>query len=245
MENPVLETLRKLFFSKEEVHKHWYSLVDNFEHSSDEFYKKIEKELESRKVPGLELSRVEFSEGGPLSHKREYLRIRRERLVFDVCAAPFGTSYFFSFRFVELPLAVRLWELAAVAGCLSVTFWMLARVCGTIPSLVILGVVVAVSILFMANAAQPGMNDMDAMLMKQPVIGPLYEIFFRKETYYREDTRLMYLTTVNGIAEKAVEEATNAKGIRLLKRYDRKPVLGELYQERPVPAAEPPRLMAA
>jgi hypothetical protein len=66
--------------------------------------------------------------------------------------------------------------------------------------------------------------------MKTPIIGPLYEVFLRKDTYYRQDTRLMYLTTVNDITEMLVQEVTSAKGIKLLKQYNRKPPSGDLYQ---------------
>src|SRR5467141_2523433 len=96
---------------KMDVLSHWYSLIPGFNTSAQEFYQSIERELKERQVPGLEITRVEFSEGRLLSHKREYLRMTRERLVFDVCAAPFGTAYFFSCRFAEIPAVIRLWQL--------------------------------------------------------------------------------------------------------------------------------------
>jgi hypothetical protein len=83
----------------------------------------------------------------------------------------------------------------------------------------------------MRNSVALGLLDMDASLMKTPVIGPLYELLIRKETYYREDTRLMYLSTVNSITEAIVEEVTAAKGVKLVRRFDRKAFLGDLYQE--------------
>jgi len=66
---------------KPEVLDHWYAPVFGFNASTQEFYRAIEAELKSRQVPGLEISRVEYSEGGLLSQKREYLRLYRERLV--------------------------------------------------------------------------------------------------------------------------------------------------------------------
>src|SRR5436305_60720 len=96
---------------KVEVLNHWYVLAPSFKTSTREFYGDVEKELKDRQVPGLEMSRVEFSEGGMLSDKREYLRMTRERLVFDVCGAPFGTAYFFSCRFAEIPAVIHLWQL--------------------------------------------------------------------------------------------------------------------------------------
>jgi hypothetical protein len=73
-------------------------------------------------------------------------------------------------------------------------------------------------------------DDVDASLLKTPVIGPIYEKLFRKETYYRQDTRLMYLQTVPAVVKEIAEEITTAKGVKLLKQYERKPILGELYQ---------------
>jgi hypothetical protein len=223
---------RKFFSPKEEVHKHWYSAVDNFQFISSDFYHLIEKELASRKVPGLELSRVEFSEGGLLSDRREYLRLKRERLVFDICAAPFGTSYFFSFRFVELPLGIKPIELVVSFAALSIAVGVLVSFFGFFKGLVVFLTLFIAACYVMRNAVALGLRDLDASLLKTPVVGAIYEVLFRKETYYRQDTRLMYLGTVNGITELLVEEVTAAKGVKMVKRYDRTPIMGELYQER-------------
>src|ERR1035438_5343627 len=126
------------FFERKQadVIDHWYSLVPGFNASTKEFYAAIEKELKERQVPGLEIFHVDFAQGGIMSNKREYLRMTRERLVFDVCAAPFGTAYFFSCRFAEIPTVVKLWEfLLLVLGLCAVTF------CGLIVFVKILGVV--------------------------------------------------------------------------------------------------------
>src|SRR5580765_2108915 len=94
-----------------DVLSHWYTPVPHFTASTEEFYAAIENELKVQKVPGLELFRVEFSEGGLLSDKRTYLRMTRERFVFDICAAPFGCNYFYSCRFAEFPVKVSLFAI--------------------------------------------------------------------------------------------------------------------------------------
>jgi len=132
MPNEIKEALLKFFFPKEEVIEHWYSPVDNFEFATADFYQMIEKELSARKVPNLEISNVEWSEGGMLSDKRKYLRLRRERLVFDICAAPFGSSYFFSFRFVALPLGIKPIELLIFLIGVAITFGLLLEIFGII-----------------------------------------------------------------------------------------------------------------
>jgi hypothetical protein len=83
-----------------------------------------------------------------------------------------------------------------------------------------------------------GLHDVDAMLIKSPVVGPIYERFFRKETYYREDTRLMYHDTVNEIVKTKVEEVTGAKGIKLVRFNEYDPIWSELYKPRIVNLGE-------
>src|ERR1051325_6235429 len=82
-----------------EVIEHWYSLVPSQNFSSKDFYDHIEQAIATQEVPALAASRIDLSEGGLLSAKREYLRFKRERLTFDICAAPVGINYFFSYRF--------------------------------------------------------------------------------------------------------------------------------------------------
>jgi hypothetical protein len=230
-----------------DVLDHWYTLVSSFHTSTQEFYASVEQELKDRKVPGLDISRVEFAEGGPLSAKRLYLRMTRERLVFDICAAPFGTAYFFSCRFAELPSRVKFWELAVFLILLwvivGIVFGLLGRYLGGFPTLVVSIVVLSYVIWLLRNAVSMGLTNLDATLLKFPVIGPVYERFLRKETYYREDTRLMYIDTVSNVVKQEVEEVTAAKGIKLLRYHERSPILGELYKPREVrlDVREPPR----
>ena len=72
------------------VLSHWYHLFEDLEASPMEFYASVEESVERREIPDAERSRVDHHEGGVLSAKREYLRVSRGRLAFDVCAAPFG-----------------------------------------------------------------------------------------------------------------------------------------------------------
>lgn len=233
MESGFFEKLRQFLSPKEQVLTHWYVPVGNFELPTADFYGLVEKELTARKVPSLEISRVEFSEGGLLSSKREYLRLKRERLVFDICAAPFGTGYFFSFRFVELPLGIKPAHLLVLFITFIVIFSLLATLTGLIIGILVFIVLVAGGLWFLRNAVALGLKDMDAALLKTPVIGPMYELLVRKETYYREDTRLMYLTTVNSITTALVDQVTAAKGIKLVKRFERH-MKGDLYEEKAI-----------
>jgi hypothetical protein len=228
--------------SKAAVIDHWYALVPGFTSSTKDFYESIEKELKERQVPGLEIFHVDFAEGSVLSNKREYLRMTRERLVFDICSAPFGNAHFFSCRFAEIPVVVRLWEfLLLVIGLCAAGFWGLnifSKIFGALGFMlypfVLLALLVS-AIYIMRNAVSMGLKDLDASLIKTPVIGPIYEAWFRKETYYRVDTRLMYCETVNAVVKAKVEETTGAKGIKLIRYKENCPILSEFYKPNVVP----------
>lgn len=220
---------------KADVLSHWYSLVPGFTTSSKEFYDAIESELKQRQVPGLEVFRVDFAEGGILSNKREYLRMTRERLVFDICAAPFGTSYFFSCRFAEIPAVIKWWQLLVVFVGVFMIIALAFNCAGLVLGSFILLAGFGFLIYALRNAVAMGLKDLDATLIKSPVVGPIYENWFRKETYYRHDTRLMYCDTVDAIAKAKVEETTGAKGIKLVRFNEYSPIFSELYKPTIVP----------
>ncbi len=219
-------TLSKQFKSKkkEEVLDHWYTFVENFNTSTDDFYSAFEKELEHRQVPELAISHELFSEGGIASAKRKYLRLKRESLAFDVCAAPFGTSYFFSMRFVEVPqtpwrIVLMLFVVIILGLEISTTFitnqlfhlFDLIRISQFVPLAFVmpihLGLIFVLVGLF------------------------LYLIFsIPKDSYYRLDTRLMYLETIHAVMQQKVAECTSAKGIQLLNIRHHAPLLNTMYQ---------------
>jgi hypothetical protein len=223
--------------SKAEVISHWYVLVPEFNTSAKDFYEQVERALKHQEVPGLESFHVEFAEGGILSAQREYLRLTRERLVFDVCAAQFGKSFFFSCRFAEIPIVVQLWQLLVVIlAFLFVVPYSLSlcfRIFGmSAPVVWFLGWsgLLVLGIYVLRNAIALGLKDLDAALIKSPVVGPIYERWFRKITYYREDTRLMYCDVVDGVVKALVEETTGKHGIKLIRFNEHSPILGELYK---------------
>lgn len=223
------------FRSKQaDVLSHWYALVPDFKASTQEFYSDIEKEVQTRQVPGLAITRVDFSEGGLLSAKREYLRMTRERLVFDVCASPFGTSFFFSMRFAELPSVVKLWQLLLFFFLLVVStmfFWNLFGFwTGSFAMLVLLGC----GIWMARNAVAMGMQDLDAALLGVPVFGAIYDRFLRKETYYRIDTRLMFLESIDTIVKMKVDEVTGKNGVNLVSIKQHAPIFDEFYKSAPL-----------
>jgi hypothetical protein len=217
----------------DEVLDHWISFADGLSLPPQEFYAAVEKALADRKIPSMEVSRVEHAEGGLLSGKRLYLRMLRERLAFDTCASPFGNTYFFSCRTVHSPAVLRLWHLAVAFVFFAVVYSLLARLLGlTFANIAMVALLIAIAEVF-RNAVGMGLADLDNTLMKIPVVGPIYENWFRKETYYREDTRLAYLNIVPAIIKNVAEDMSGSKGIKLVEQYERAPIFGELYKRLP------------
>src|ERR1700676_1668939 len=90
-------------FKKPEVEGHWHSLIEGFATSSLDFYELVKAGIARREIPDLKISSVEWKESGLGSGKRTYLRVSREGVNFDICAAPFGTGYFFSWWLARIP----------------------------------------------------------------------------------------------------------------------------------------------
>src|ERR1039457_3333924 len=89
--------------SDSSVISHWHHPIENFQTSPMDFYAAVELALQPRQIQDLSTSRVDWKEGGLLSARREYLRVKRGKLAFDICAAPFGTGFFFSSWLAEVP----------------------------------------------------------------------------------------------------------------------------------------------
>jgi len=229
----MLFAIKFLEAQKSEVLNHWISFADGFTYPPQDFYARVEQEIAARQIPSLDISRVEFAEGGWLSGRRIYLRLMRERLAFDACAAPLGNLFFFSCRTVHLPPVLKLWHLLCLAGFFGLVFLGLFQLLGLIEGAVMTcGLALAILMVFQ-NAVGDGLSDLDRLLLRIPALGIIYEKFFRKETYYREDTRLVYLKILPELIKTLAEEVTAAQGVKLTEQYRRAPILGELYKREP------------
>jgi len=67
-----------------------------------------------------------------------------------------------------------------------------------------------------AKAQPREMPDFFGIIYCLPLIGGWYALS-RKETYHRQDSRMMYHTLVTEIVKKKVEEVTAAKGVKLIR----------------------------
>jgi hypothetical protein len=95
---------------------HWYQLLDGLGASPLEFYAAVESALERRSIPDRTLRRVNWREGGVFSARREYLRVKRSELLFDICGAPFGRGFFISWWLGERGFWKMLAELPWIGG---------------------------------------------------------------------------------------------------------------------------------
>lgn len=190
-------------------------IIENFTTSTEDFYQSVEGALSDMKLPDLAISREFIREGGPFSKEREYLRMRRERLIFDVCAAQFGTSFYFSIRFAEIPVVLYLWQLLVVLLFLGALGMMYSAIMGPFwgPSMVVLNVLAAVVLL--PNLATLRLHRLDDFFMQIPIFGIVYEAWFRPETYHRIDSRAAYVETVKTIVQRRINEVTGDAGLKL------------------------------
>jgi hypothetical protein len=217
----------------------WIYFADSFNFPPQEFYAAIEKEMVARKIPGMEISREEFSEGGLLSDKRIYLRLFRERLALYTCAAPFGTGYFFSFRAIYVPALVRLWHILVLWFFFGVINALLLALLGfTFAGVASITLLFAIAAVF-RNATAAGFGDLDTLLLKIPIVSTIYENWFREDTFYRIDTRTLYLQTLPEIVRKLAEDVTAAKGVKLLPQRGHLPALSELGKSLPSTPQQP------
>lgn len=222
---------------KGEVLDYWIAFHDSLNLPPQEFYAAVEKEVQARKIPGLGLSREGFSEAGMLSDLRVYLRFFRERLAIYTCASPFGTGYFFSCRTVYVPALVRLWHIVAALVFFALIGAILQGQLGFTYTVVALIAFLIALVGVFRNAASSARSDLDAWLLKIPIVATIYEDWFRPETYYRLDTRAVYVQRFPQLVKQLAEEISAAKGAKLVKQYQFAPVFGELY--KPVPPGSP------
>jgi hypothetical protein len=213
------------------VISHWHHPIENFNTSTMEFYAAVEQALQPRQIPDYSVSRIDWREGGILTARREYLRIRRGKLAFDLCAAPFGTGFFFSWWLAELPPThALLWAFLILIGGLGIFGICVAKfgIAG-----IFLGPLVIVGLTFLLGYllrdGQLGADTEDAVLAI-PFFGGLYERFFKPSTYYKFDTTLMFQSVVHTAVLEVVDQLMSAKGARPLTELERKPIMREFYQ---------------
>lgn len=80
---------------------HW-NTISPVQISPLTFYATVEDAIARRNLPGVITSRVFWQQGAWLSARRQYLRVRRQRLAFDICGIPLGDSFQVSWWLSEI-----------------------------------------------------------------------------------------------------------------------------------------------
>ncbi len=103
----VLILIPYLYLKREvENPQHWQYSFD-FEFSSEEFYQSVQQLIEQKRIPDIKFSRAQYSQYGMLGQKREYLHIEKGEFIYDICAAPYGASFFVSMWSVTRPSVLK------------------------------------------------------------------------------------------------------------------------------------------
>ncbi|MBW8878987.1 MAG: hypothetical protein JF614_28935 [Acidobacteria bacterium] len=210
------------------VFAHWHKLVPDFQTSPQEFYTALEAAVAKREIPELRTSRIECRESGLISALRIYCRIERKKLAFDVCAAPFGTGFFFSSWLVEPKKSYRAWGCLGTFFLLVVAFLILDKYGTKGCSFALLFGLAAVTVLVMG--AREGWFLSEDIILDTPFLGALYKYLFDPDTYYKEDTRIMYQEMVHSAVLEVVNETLTAKGLRVLAPEDTKAATRFLFK---------------
>lgn len=216
---------------KPQVEGHWHSLIEGFSTSSLDFYELVKAGIARREIPDLELSSVEWKEGGVGSGKRIYLRVSREHLNFDICAAPFGAGYFFSWWLARIPLVLLdlLFLLLVLGGSILVISSLAFTVsqgaqevfAGCVGAF--FGFIVFLSVLFGLGAfVRYGNHGIEPTVLSMPITGFVYGLVFRPVTYFNEDTAIMFRESVHSAVLEAIDHVTSSQGIRGLSEEARK-----------------------
>jgi hypothetical protein len=100
------------------------------------------------------------------------------------------------------------------------------------------GVIATVTLVFalagvLRNISNSIFADLDALLLKIPVVSTFYQDWFRADTYYRTDTRIVYLQRIPELIRQMAEELTAKNGAKLVQQFRFAPLLGELYKPWP------------
>jgi hypothetical protein len=219
------------------VEGHWHSLFEGFSTSSLDFYELVKAGIASRQIPDLKIKSVKWRQGGLGSGKRVYLRVSREGMNFDICAAPFGTGFFFSWWLARVPriLLDLLFlffliiffdvESALVGKAMGLNFegQNMSQILNQGCSAIFLITFVFFGVLFgLGLLARYGNVGLEPTVLSMPITGFFYGLIFRPVTYFNEDTALMFRESVHNAVLEAIDQVTTAQGVRGLSEEARK-----------------------
>lgn len=213
------------------VLSHWSLLIENFQTSPLAFYDALDVALKQRDIPVTTNERVLYKEAGIVSANREYLRIARETLIFDVCAAPYGSGFFISWWLADarsgLPMVARI-GIAFLIAVLTIWLWSVA---GVATWLLLVTVLLLGSAVLFDELVRNG-TMADAVARSVPLVGNIYVAMFKPDTYFRIDSMEMFQKAAHNAVLDVIDAMTNEKGLRALTESERKPTMREFYRRQ-------------
>ncbi len=84
-------------YTPKHYHSHWATSAKNFNYSTEDFYQRLQVELQTQTIQGLRIKKVGLRTGSIFSHSRYYLEVIWKDYAFYICAAPFSDNYFISY----------------------------------------------------------------------------------------------------------------------------------------------------
>lgn len=218
---------------------HWHNLVEDFSTSSLDFYELVKAGIARRQIPDLGISQVKWKQSGLGSGKRVYLRVSREGLNFDICAAPFGTGYFFSWWLARISRVLL--DLLFIFLNLVVVYVLYRAMSGNIEggeaspgcaALLLRPILFLGLLLALGFFVRYGDRGLEPLVLSMPITGFVYGLIFRPVTYFNEDTAIMFRESVHNAVVEAIDTVTAAKGLRALSEAERKVSFGPYTKER-------------
>lgn len=214
---------------KPQVEGHWHGYIDDFSTSSLDFYELVKGGIARREIPDLNISEVEWSQGGLGAGRRVYLRVSRESLNFDICAAPFGTGYFFSWWLARISRVFL--DIVFIFLCLFVASLFYRSTSGNpeglepssgcaglfLKPLLFVGLLLVLG--FVVRYSDLGLEP---TVLSMPITGFVYGFIFRPFSYFNEDTAIMFRESVHHAVMEAIDQVTTAQGVRGLSEEARK-----------------------
>jgi len=218
------------------VISHWHTLFEDFSTSTQEFYRAVEESVRSRNLPEVEVSRMLFNEGGIGTAQREYLRVQRKRVAFDICSAPYGNGHFFSWWLARIPPRYGVFAAIGILFLALGLTWILhlmlrpmlpdGYIAHAIAKLVLWFVLYPLVLLVMGYFVEQGTLGDEEWVMSLPILGRLYVFVFNPLTYYRQDTAMMFRDSIRSAVNEVIHGVRQEKGLRGLGEDELQPMEG-------------------
>jgi len=214
------------------VEGHWLTYIEGGSVSALDFYKLVRTAVVRRKIPDLKICEVEWHESGLGSGKRVYLRVSRENLNFDICAAPFGDGYFFSWWLARIPrvlLDLGFLLAALVAG--GILTYLLSKSqdgCFGCMGLLLAPILFLGGLVGLGAFVRYGDQGLEPTVLSMPITGFLYKLVFRPVTYFNEDTAIIFRDAVHDAVLEGIDALIAKQGLRALAPEERKPTVRNL-----------------